>query len=111
MSANRDLAAVLDILQAAQRIQQSIVGVDRSQLEANAEKLAAILYWIVIIGEATKRISMAFRDQHPDVPWREMAGMRDRVAHGYDRVDFDLVWDTVQVKIPLLIAQLQPLLP
>jgi uncharacterized protein with HEPN domain len=111
MSANRDLAAVLDILQAALQIQQSTAGVDRSQLEANAEKLAAILYWIVIIGEATKRISMSFRDQHPDVPWREMAGMRDRVTHAYDRVDLDLVWDTVQVKIPQLIAQLQPLLP
>jgi uncharacterized protein with HEPN domain len=111
MSANRDLAAVLDILQAALQIQQSTAGVDRSQLEANTEKLAAILYWIVIIGEATKRISMSFRDQHPDVPWREMAGMRDRVAHAYDRVDLDLVWDTVQVKIPQLIAQLQPLLP
>lgn len=111
MSANRDLASVLDILQAANAIQQSMAGVNRSQLEANPEKLAAILYYIIVIGEASKRISAPFRTQHPNIPWRTMAGMRDRLTHAYDRVDLDLVWDAVNVSIPQLIIQLQPLIP
>jgi uncharacterized protein with HEPN domain len=111
MSANRDLPSVLDILNAAQHIQQSMTGVTRDQLDVNGEKQAAVLYRLIVIGEATKRISIEFRNQHPDIPWKDMAGMRDRVTHGYDRVDLDIVWDVVQFRIPELIHLLQPLLP
>lgn len=111
MPENRDLPSVLDILQSAIAIQQSMAGVSRAQLEANREKLAAILYHIIVIGEATKRISDQFRAQHPNIPWRSMAGMRDRLTHAYDRVDLDLVWDAVNNSIPQLIDQLQPLIP
>ncbi|HEY9645799.1 MAG TPA: HepT-like ribonuclease domain-containing protein, partial [Chroococcidiopsis sp.] len=54
-------------------------------LEINDEKLSAILYQITIIGEATKRLSQSFRQQHPQIPWREMAGMRDVIVHEYDQ--------------------------
>lgn len=111
MSANRDLASVLDILQAALQIQNSMSGVSREQLIANEEKQAAILYRIIVIGEATKRVSTQFRDQNPNIPWREMAGMRDQVTHRYDQVDLDIVWDVVNSRIPQLIPQLQQLLP
>jgi uncharacterized protein with HEPN domain len=110
MPANRDRASLLDILQAALQIQRSAAGVSQAQLEANDEKQAAILYRIIVIGEATKRISADFRDQHPQIPWREMAGMRDQVSHAYDRVDLAIVWDVVQYRIPELIALLQSLL-
>lgn len=80
------------------------------QLEANDEKLSAILYQITIIGEATKRISQQFRQQHPEIPWREMAGMRDVIAHEYDQLDFDVVWDVVQNKLPELLSLIEVLL-
>ena len=110
MSPRRDQAALLDIAIAGRQIQRYSQGIDRAQLESNDEKQAAILYRIIIIGEATKRISQGFREQRPYVAWREMAGMRDHITHAYDQVNLDVVWDVIQNKIPELLAQIEPLL-
>lgn len=77
MRPDRDLASLFDIVQAARQIQRYAQGVEKGQLTTDDEKQAAILYRIVVMGEATKRISQSFRQQHPEIPWREMAGMRD----------------------------------
>ncbi|MBV9388660.1 MAG: DUF86 domain-containing protein [Chroococcidiopsidaceae cyanobacterium CP_BM_ER_R8_30] len=111
MSLRRDQAALFDVALASQQIQRYTQGIDRTQLELNDEKQAAILYRIIVIGEATKRISQTFRERHPDIAWQEMAGMRDRITHKYDQVNLDVVWDVVQNKIPQLLAQIEPLLP
>lgn len=66
----------------------------------------AVVRALEIIGEATKRLPLSLRDQYPDIPWKWMAGMRDRIIHGYDTVDLEVVWDTVKLEIP----QLKPLL-
>ncbi|MFA1821083.1 DUF86 domain-containing protein [Virgibacillus oceani] len=55
-----------------------------------------------MVGEATKRVSMDLRSQHPDVPWREMAGLRDVLIHNYFGVDNEIVWNVVKNEIPLL---------
>jgi uncharacterized protein with HEPN domain len=108
---DRDLASLLDVATAAQQIQRYCLGIDRSQFEQDDEKQAAVLYRIGIVGEAVKRISPDFRDQYPDIPWKQMAGMRDIVMHQYDRVNLELVWDVVQTKIPELLTAIEPLLP
>jgi uncharacterized protein with HEPN domain len=60
-----------------------------------------------ILGEATKRLSESLRQKYPDIPWRGMAGMRDRIIHAYDTVDLKIVWDVVKKHIPTIKPQIK----
>lgn len=71
----------------------------------------AVLYAITILGEVVKRLSSNFRSDHPTIPWREIAGMRDKMVHDYQKVNIDLVWQVIQHDIPQLLAYITPLLP
>jgi len=66
---------------------------------------------VIVIGEATKRLSTNFRNTHPNIPWKDIAGMRDILAYQYDRVNLDTLWDVIQNNIPELIELIAPLLP
>ena len=106
----RDQESLIDIVNSIRRILRYTDGISQSELEINDEKLSAILYQITIIGEATKRLSVIFRQQHPEIPWREMAGMRDVIVHKYDQLDLDVVWDIVENKLTELLKAIAPLL-
>jgi len=108
---SRDSASLLDIVNAANRVLQFAEGLDKSALATNEEKQSAMLYQIIVIGEATKRLSSEFRNQHPEIPWKDIAGMRDILAHQYDRVNLNTLWDAIQIDIPELLTLLEPLLP
>lgn len=69
----------------------------------------AVIRCLEIIGEAAKRIPEEFRQGHPDIPWRSMAGMRDRLIHGYDVVDSEIVWVTVRDTIPAILQMIAQL--
>ena len=62
----------------------------------------AVIRNIEIIGEATKKISKQLTESHQEIPWSEMAGMRDKLIHDYLDVDLDVVWKTVEIDLPLL---------
>lgn len=105
-----DQESLIDIANIIRRILRYTSGISKLELEINDEKLSAILYQITIIGEATKRLSQEVRQQHPEIPWREMAGMRDVIVHEYDQLDFDVVWDVVENKSSELLVLLDFLL-
>jgi uncharacterized protein with HEPN domain len=107
----RDSASILDMTLAAQTIAELVEGFDRSAFLADPRTQFAILYQITVLGEATKRISREFRSRHPTIPWRDIAGMRDRLVHDYDNVDLEEVWKVATIEAPQLLADLQPLLP
>jgi uncharacterized protein with HEPN domain len=72
---------------------------------------SAVLHQITVIGEAVRRLSQAFRERHPILPWPLMAGMRDHLIHGYDAVDLDEVWKTATSDVPEMLIKIEPLLP
>ncbi len=87
---SKDKAALLDIHNAAQRILLFTARLSKSELAVNEEKQSAILYQVIVIGEATKRLSNDFRNLYSDIPWKDIAGMRDILAHQYDRVNLTI---------------------
>lgn len=82
----------------------------QSDLEADEVLTLAIVRLIEIIGEAAANVSLERREQLSDIPWSEIVGMRNRVVHAYFDVDFNIVWDTLENNLPLLISQLETIL-
>lgn len=90
------------ILNSINRILDYIAGKDRENFEDDLVTQDAVVRQLEIIGEATKRVSKDFRSNHPDIPWSDMAGMRDVLIHDYIDVDFGVVWKTASEDIPRL---------
>ena len=106
-----DDSAILDILRAARLTVQFRIGFDRVAFLQDLKTQSAVLHQLLLLGEAVKRLSTGFRDAHPEVPWHQIAGMRNRLIHEYDRVDLEQVWETITTDVPALIEVLEPLEP
>jgi uncharacterized protein with HEPN domain len=92
-----------DIADASRKAIAFLGATTRDELAADDKTTFAIVRALEIVGEATKRIPQAVRDRHPAIPWRAMAGMRDKLIHDYVSVNVDIVWKTVHDDLPPLL--------
>lgn len=110
MNENRLTDYIGHILEAAQCACSYIEGLSKDDFLADKRTQQAVILNIVVIGEAATKLAKdhpEFVNQHTEVPWRNMKGMRNRIAHGYFDIDIDIVWDTVQAALPQLIERLK----
>ena len=99
-----------DIVDAMNKAEMFVAGMTFEQFDADIKTQYAVVRAIEIMGEATKRLPRAIRSRYPGVPWKDMAGMRDRIIHGYDNVNLRIVWDVAKRDIPQIKPQIQQIL-
>ncbi|WKZ50022.1 MAG: DUF86 domain-containing protein [Anaerolineales bacterium] len=107
----RDDSYLLDILLAARQALKFMEGVNRNEFEEDDMLQSAVIRPLEIIGEASARLTDTFRKSHPEIAWNEMIGMRNRLIHEYFRVNATAVWDTIHDDLPILVQQIEPLVP
>jgi uncharacterized protein with HEPN domain len=110
MSQHEDAMRLRHMLAYAQEARALIRGRPRAELDANHMLELALTRLLEIIGEAANRVSEDMQQQHPEIPWRQIVGLRHRLIHGYDAVDLDILWDIVRYDLPPLIAALEEIL-
>ena len=82
-------------------------GKTRQDLDRDRKLNLSLVRLLEIVGEAANRIPKQERDRYPDIPWSEIVGLRNRLIHGYDEVDFDILWQIVTQDLPPLVTALE----
>jgi uncharacterized protein with HEPN domain len=81
----------------------------RRDLATNRMLQLSLVRLVEIVGEAASRVSSETRQRYPQIPWPQISGMRNRLIHGYDFVDYDILWQTITEDLPALVAAVEPL--
>jgi uncharacterized protein with HEPN domain len=110
MSERGAKAFMQDMLEAARRIRVYTTGMDFDTFKEDYKTQDAVLRNLEVLGEAAKNIPKEFADKHPSLPWREMAGTRDRLIHHYFGVNLDVIWGIVELELPGVISELEKIL-
>ncbi len=99
--------SIKDIIDALEKCLSFVVDMDFESFDSDDKTVFAVIRALEIAGEAIKQVPPNIRQQNPDVPWREMAGMRDKLIHHYFGISHAVVWQTITEDIPFLIPQFQ----
>jgi len=105
-----DYGRVEDMLDRAKDAADRIEGKSRLDFEQDGNLQLSLVHLVQEIGEAATQVSPEFRKKHPHVDWDEMIGMRHRLVHGYRKINYERVWSTLTIDLPLLVKQLDKLL-
>ena len=96
-----------DILDATRKARRFVADMEYDEFAADDKTLFAVVRALEVIGEATKKVPHSVRARYPTVPWRDMAGIRDKLIHEYYGVNLQVVWRTLQEDLPPLEAGIQ----
>ena len=107
MTRHDDRVSLRHMLDHAQEAVSMTSGKQRQDLSRDRMLELALVRLIEIIGEAAGRVSPQDQSKYSSIPWHEIVGMRNRLVHGYDQVDLNVLWDTIEFDLPPLIAELQ----
>ena len=91
---------ICDIVENIELIENSINNIAKEKFESNKDSIDATIRRIEVIGEAVKNLPGSFREKHSNIPWKDIAGMRDVTIHGYFRVDLDTIWKVIKKDFP-----------
>jgi uncharacterized protein with HEPN domain len=101
---------IKDIISAMKSIEKFVEGLSLDQVKEDDKTSSAVIRKFEIIGEATRHVPDNLKEEYPDIPWKRMAGMRDRLIHAYFGVDYKLVWEAIKIDIPKLKPRLEKVL-
>ena len=107
MSVDRDAVSLRQMLDHAREAAELLRGRNRSDLDSDRLLQLALVRLIEIVGEAANRMSEQAQRQHPEIPWAQIISTRNRLIHGYEFVDYDILWQTVTGDLPVLVDQLE----
>jgi uncharacterized protein with HEPN domain len=103
----RDRTLLQDLINAADALERFSSGRSESDFHGDELLQSAVVYQLIIIGEAVNRLSPELKQQHPSIPWRPAIDQRNAIAHGYFSLDWQVVWTTVTHDIPAFRQQIQ----
>ena len=98
------------MLEMAEKVVAKTREIDRQAFDTNEDRMYAVLHFIQITGEAARSVSKDFAAAHPDVPWKEIVGMRMKIVHDYMTINWDVVWTVATAKLPPLVVALRRIL-
>jgi uncharacterized protein with HEPN domain len=107
MSQHDPLVALRHMLDHAREAMGLVRGKTRADLDGDRLLQLALTRLVEIVGEAASRVPVEVQGRHPSLPWREAIGARNRLIHGYDFVDHDILWEIVATDLPLLVPQIE----
>jgi uncharacterized protein with HEPN domain len=107
----QNLAYLWDMREAAKEITAFVKGVKYAEFIQKRMIRYAVERQLLVIGEAANHVSSEYQEFHPEIPWRQMIGLRNVLAHEYGEIKVDRIWNTATVSVPELLKALQPLVP
>ncbi|MCW4011046.1 MAG: DUF86 domain-containing protein [Candidatus Bathyarchaeota archaeon] len=101
---------LVDILEAIQRIEEYLTGLTFGTFSKDKKTIDAVIRNFAVIGEAAKHVPLSLKQEHPEISWKRMAGMRDKVIHEYFGVDVQILWNASKIDLSVLKPQMEDLL-
>lgn len=107
MTQHDDSVSLQQMLDHSREAMRMIERRSRDELDTDRMLALALIQLIQIVGEAARRVSVPYQDQHSQIQWSSIIGLRNRLIHGYDSVDYDVLWRIVTLDLPALVTSLQ----